>query len=53
MGRIERSRELARRRARRTKLKALRKRYAEAKSDAEKATIVEKAQRVSPFATFE
>lgn len=53
MGRIERTRELARRRARKVKLKKLRKRFAEAKTDTEKAAIIEKAQRVSPFATLE
>ncbi|HWL10285.1 MAG TPA: DUF6800 family protein [Planctomicrobium sp.] len=53
MGRIERSREIARRRARRVKVKKLRTRFAEAKTDAEKAALVEKLYRVSPFAKFE
>ncbi|QDT31877.1 MULTISPECIES: DUF6800 family protein [Thalassoglobus] len=53
MGRIERSRELARRRTRRKKLKKLREMHAEAKSDAEKKEIAEKAYRVSPFAVLE
>ncbi|AMV19876.1 DUF6800 family protein [Planctomyces sp. SH-PL14] len=49
MGRIERSRELARRRTRRVKLKKLRDRLANAKTDAEKQAIVAKAQRISPL----
>ncbi|QDU36474.1 hypothetical protein Mal4_07600 [Maioricimonas rarisocia] len=49
MGRIERSRELARRRTRRAKLKQLRAKYAAAKGEAEKTQILEKARRVSPF----
>lgn len=53
MGRIERTRELASRRSRRKKLKQLRTKYAEAKSDAEKQAIAEKVYRVSPFATLE
>ena len=53
MGRIERTRELAQRRTRRKKLKALRKKYAEATGDAEKAAIAEKVQKVSPFAVLE
>lgn len=53
MGRIERSRELASRRARRKKLKQLRAKYAEASSDADKQVLVEKAYRVSPFASLE
>lgn len=50
MGRIERTREIARRRSRRAKLKKLRKRFADASSAAEKADIQAKAHRVSPFA---
>ncbi|WP_437194431.1 DUF6800 family protein [Planctomicrobium sp. SH527] len=53
MGRIERSREIARRRSRKVKVKKLRARFAVAKNDADKAALVEKLQRVSPFATFE
>ncbi len=53
MGRIERSRELARRRTRRKKLKKLRTKFAEATSDADKQLIVEKVQRVSQFANLE
>lgn len=53
MGRVERSRELARRRTRRTKLRKLRTKYAAAKTETEKAEILAKVRRVSPFATFE
>jgi hypothetical protein len=51
MGRIERTREIARRRNRRAKLKKLRKRYANAQSETEKAEILDRIHRVSPFAT--
>lgn len=50
MGRNERTREIARRRARREKLSKLRKRFANAKSEAEKADLRAKVARVSPFA---
>lgn len=53
MGRVERSRELARRRTRRTKLKKLRGRFAKAKSEAEKADLLAKVRRISPFAKLE
>ena len=53
MGRIERSREIARRRKRRVQLKKLRTRYAEASSDTEKQEILAKARRMSPFVTLE
>ncbi|MEZ6048154.1 MAG: DUF6800 family protein [Planctomycetaceae bacterium] len=49
MGRIERSREIARRRTRRVKLTKLRKKFAAAKTDAEKQALQEKATRVSQF----
>ncbi|MEW4527801.1 MAG: DUF6800 family protein [Maioricimonas sp. JB045] len=49
MGRIERSRELARRRTRKAKLKKLRAKFAAAKNETEKTEILEKARRVSPF----
>jgi hypothetical protein len=52
MGRVERQRELARKRTRRVKLKKLRTRHAAAKSDTEKKAIVEKARRVSPLVEF-
>lgn len=53
MGRIERTREIARRRTRRAKLKKLRTRFAIAKTEAEKTALIEKARRVSPFASLE
>ncbi|MCA8995625.1 MAG: hypothetical protein KDA80_01520 [Planctomycetaceae bacterium] len=53
MGRIERSRELARQRTRRAKLKKLRAKYAAATSEGEKQAIREKAFRVSPQAVLE
>lgn len=51
MGRIERTREIARRRNRRAKLKKLRKRYDNAQTETEKVEILQKLHRVSPFAT--
>ncbi|MCA9079174.1 MAG: hypothetical protein KDA58_01395 [Planctomycetaceae bacterium] len=53
MGRIERSRELARRRARKSKLKKLRVAYAAAKTESEKQDIQAKVFRLSPFAVLE
>ena len=53
MPRTERGRELARRRARKDKLKKLRTRYAAAKTEAEKQAIFEKARKVSPFIELE
>jgi hypothetical protein len=53
MGRVERGREIARRRARRSKLKKLRARFAAAKTESEKTALVEKAFRVSPLASIE
>jgi hypothetical protein len=53
MGRVERDREIARRRSRRTKLKKLRTRYAKATDQASKSAIVEKVRRLSPFAVLE
>ena len=50
MGRVERDRELARRRKRREKLKKLRKKYAEAQTPAERAEIEAKVRKISPFA---
>lgn len=47
MGRVERSREIARRRTRRAKLAKLRKKFANATTDAEKQALQEKAGRVS------
>ncbi len=53
MGRIERTRELAKRRARTVKLKKLRTKFAAATTDEEKAAIRDKAFKVSPFAVLE
>jgi len=53
MGRVERDREIARRRTRRVKLKKLRDRYTKADSRSEKEEILTKARRISPFVTFE
>lgn len=53
MGRIERSREIARRRIRRVKLQKLRAKYAAATSESEKADIQAKARRMSPFIVLE
>jgi hypothetical protein len=53
MGRVERDREIARRRTRKTKLKKLRTRFKKATDQASKNAILAKARRVSPFATLE
>jgi hypothetical protein len=53
MGRVERDREIGRRRARRAKLKKLRARFAKAGDQATKAAIVAKVKRISPFAVLE
>ncbi len=53
MGRVERTREIARRRTRRVKLKKLRKQYAEAKTESAKADIKEKLRKLSPLASFD
>ena len=53
MGRIEKSRELARKRKRRQKLKKLRVAYAKAGSKGEKDAIVAKVRLISPFAVLE
>jgi hypothetical protein len=52
MGRTERTREISRRRARKEKLKKLRQRFANAKSEAEKADLRAKVTRISPFAAL-
>lgn len=53
MGRIERTREIARRRKRKVQLQKLRARYAAATSESEKAEILAKARRLSSFVTLE
>jgi hypothetical protein len=52
MGRVERSREIARRRARRSKLKKLRKKFASAKNESERLDLQQKVRKLSPFATL-
>ncbi len=53
MGRVERTRELARKRTRRAKLAKLRKKYAATRNESDKAEILAKAQKVSPFVSFD
>ena len=53
MGRVERQREIARRRKRRVQLTKLRVKYAAAASDTEKAELLAKARRMSPFVEME
>jgi hypothetical protein len=53
MGRIERQRELARRRKRKVQIKKFRSRFASAKTQGEKDAIIEKVFRISPFVTLE
>lgn len=49
MGRVERDREIARRRSRRAKLRKLRAKYRAATNEGDKAAIQEKVRRISPF----
>ena len=53
MGRVERQRELARRRKRRVQLKKIRTKYAASSSESEKAELLAKARRMSPFVELE
>jgi hypothetical protein len=53
MGRVERDREIARRRARRSKLKKLKIRFSKATDQASKNVIIAKVRRISPFAQLE
>ena len=53
MGRVERTREIARRRQRRNKLQKLRRQYAAASNKSQKQAIVEKVQRISPLVDLE
>ncbi|HVJ87029.1 MAG TPA: DUF6800 family protein [Caulifigura sp.] len=53
MGRTERNRELARKRTRRAKLKKLRTKFAAAKLEGDKKSILTKARKVSAFVEFE
>lgn len=49
MGRIERQRELARRRSRKVKLNKLRAKFAKATDGGTKELILQKVRRISPF----
>ena len=53
MGRVERGREIARRRSRRAKLKKLRTKFARANNQGDKDQIAEKVRRLSPFVVLE
>jgi hypothetical protein len=53
MGAFTKRWTIQRRRARRQKLDRLRKRYSEARSEADRASIVAKARQVSPQMTAE
>jgi len=53
MGRIERQREIARRRVRRVKLQKLRGKFAAAKTETDRAAIRTKAAKLSPFAVLD
>ena len=53
MGRIERTREIARRRTRRAKIKKLRISFAKARGTSEKEEILAKARKISPFVELE
>ncbi len=53
MGRLERTREIARRRKRREQIGKIRAKYAVAKSQAEKDALFEKARKMSPFIVLE
>lgn len=53
MGRIERQRELARRRTRKVKVKKLREKFAKATDNNTKELIIAKMRRVSPLIDLE
>jgi hypothetical protein len=52
MGRVERTREIARRRTRRAKLKKLRKKFAQAQTESEKADLRDKVRKMSPLVSL-
>lgn len=52
MGRTERTREIARRRKRKVQLQKMRTRFEAATSESDKALILAKARRMSPFITL-
>jgi hypothetical protein len=53
MGRSERQREIARRRKRKAGITKIRARYADARNDGEKAELLAKARRMSPFVSLD
>jgi hypothetical protein len=53
MGRIERTREIARRRTRRAKIAKLRTAFAKTRGRSEKDEILAKGRKISPFVNFE
>lgn len=53
MGRVERTREIARRRKRRAQLQKIRVKYAAATSASEKAELLAKARKMSAFVELE
>lgn len=53
MGRVERTREIARRRSRRAKLGKLRAKFAASNDNSEKQEILAKVRKLSPFAVIE
>jgi hypothetical protein len=53
MGRVERTREIARRRVRRVKLSKLRKAYAKATNRGEKEAMLAKARKISPLISLD
>lgn len=53
MGRLERTREIARRRKRRVQITKIRVKYAAAKTQAEKDALFAKARRMSQFVELE
>ena len=53
MGRVERTRVIARRRSRRVQIKKLRQRFAAASGKSEKQAIMEKVRKISPLVDCE
>jgi adenylate cyclase class IV len=53
MGRVERDREIARRRSRRAKIKKLRTKFAKANDQGTKSAIIAKVHKIGPFVDLE
>ncbi len=53
MGRVERGREIARRRKRRDTVKKIRFQYSQAKTESEKEDLRAKMRKVSPFVNLD